>query len=98
MYSSVSAATLLNRHSEVTLSCCTACCATTIATSAVSVPALEDHMVDCVVFPAEGSRPHPSQLSGGDLDGDIYFVLFDDTLLPPPASAHRYTAYSHAIH
>jgi RNA dependent RNA polymerase len=42
-------------------------------------------MVDCVVFPAEGSRPHPSQLSGGDLDGDIYFVLFDDTLLPPPA-------------
>eukprot|EP00953_Heterococcus_sp_UTEX-ZZ885_P024215 13250-Heterococcus_DN1.PRE.2 len=42
-------------------------------------------MVDCVVFPAVGSRPHPSQLSGGDLDGDIYFVLFDDTLLPPPA-------------
>jgi RNA dependent RNA polymerase len=53
--------------------------------TAVPVPALEDHMVDCVVFPAVGSRPHPSQLSGGDLDGDIYFVMFDDTLLPPPA-------------
>ncbi|KAL8993887.1 MAG: hypothetical protein Q9169_006006 [Polycauliona sp. 2 TL-2023] len=37
---------------------------------------------NCVVFSSQGDRDLPSQLSGGDLDGDLYNVIYDDTLMP----------------
>ncbi|XP_041006286.1 probable RNA-dependent RNA polymerase 1 [Juglans microcarpa x Juglans regia] len=49
---------------------------------AVNVPTLH-HMVDCIVFPQKGKRPHPNECSGSDLDGDMYFVSWDCDLIPP---------------
>ncbi|KAI4233718.1 MAG: hypothetical protein LQ349_004230 [Xanthoria aureola] len=37
---------------------------------------------NCVVFSSKGDRDLPSQLSGGDLDGDLYNVIYDNTLMP----------------
>ncbi|KAI1819950.1 RNA dependent RNA polymerase-domain-containing protein [Xylaria intraflava] len=49
---------------------------------AVDVPALH-HLRDVVVFPATGDRDIPSMCSGGDLDGDDFFVIWDRNLIPP---------------
>ncbi|RLM62177.1 putative RNA-dependent RNA polymerase SHL2 [Panicum miliaceum] len=49
---------------------------------AVDVPELH-HLVDCLVFPKKGVRPHPNEESGSDLDGDVYFVTWDENLVPP---------------
>ncbi|RDL36081.1 RNA-dependent RNA polymerase [Venustampulla echinocandica] len=49
---------------------------------AVNVPALH-HLRDVVVFPSTGERDIPSMCSGGDLDGDDYFVIWDKELQPP---------------
>ncbi|XP_077237792.1 RNA-dependent RNA polymerase 2 [Tasmannia lanceolata] len=50
---------------------------------AIYDPALEaTDLVDCIVFPQKGERPHPNECSGGDLDGDQYFVCWDTNLIP----------------
>lgn len=41
------------------------------------------HLVDCIVFPAKGPRPHTNEISGSDLDGDKYFVTWYKPLIPP---------------
>ena len=48
---------------------------------AVDEPKLH-HLKDVVVFPSTGDRPVPNMLSGGDLDGDDFFVIWDRTLIP----------------
>lgn len=48
---------------------------------AVDVPALR-HLKNVVVFPSVGDRDVPSMLSGGDLDGDDFFVIWNPDLIP----------------
>ncbi|CAN6448638.1 unnamed protein product [Victoria cruziana] len=51
---------------------------------AIYSPILEDQgLIDCIVFPQKGSRPHPNECSGGDLDGDLYFISWDENIIPP---------------
>lgn len=44
---------------------------------------------NCIVFSQRGERDLPSQLSGGDLDGDLFHIFWDERLVPsfahPPA-------------
>lgn len=40
------------------------------------------YLSDCIVFPTRGSRPHADESSGGDLDGDEFFVSWDQDLIP----------------
>ena len=49
---------------------------------AVDAPGLH-HLYDCLVFPQNGDRPHTNEASGSDLDGDLYFVTWDENLIPP---------------
>ena len=35
-----------------------------------------------IIFPSKGKRPHPDECSGSDLDGDNYFVFYDNDLIP----------------
>ncbi|XP_030548273.1 RNA-dependent RNA polymerase 6-like [Rhodamnia argentea] len=49
---------------------------------AVDTPKLH-HLYDCLVFPQNGERPHTNEASGSDLDGDLYFVTWEENLIPP---------------
>ena len=35
------------------------------------------------MFPQKGDLPVTAQISGSDLDGDLYFISWEDRLLPP---------------
>ncbi|KAJ6795188.1 putative RNA-dependent RNA polymerase SHL2 [Iris pallida] len=62
---------------------------------AVDVPGLH-HLVDCLVFPQKGERPHSNEASGSDLDGDLYFVTWDENLIPPGKKSWIPMAYEPA--
>jgi len=50
--------------------------------NAVDVPSnspLND-LHNCIVFSQKGERDLPSKLSGGDLDGDLYNIIYDERL------------------
>ncbi|GLU20684.1 hypothetical protein SLE2022_368720 [Rubroshorea leprosula] len=42
----------------------------------------EKGMTDCIVFPQKGMRPHPNECSGGDLDGDQFFISWNEDIIP----------------
>lgn len=50
--------------------------------NAVDVPALHHLKPGLVAFPNNGDRDIPSMCSGGDLDGDDFFVIWDQNLIP----------------
>ena len=52
--------------------------------NAVSGPHVKklEHLVDCIVFPTRGDRPHPAEIAGSDLDGDQFFVCWQADLIP----------------
>ncbi|XP_062200836.1 probable RNA-dependent RNA polymerase SHL2 [Phragmites australis] len=50
------------------------------------------HLVDCLVFPKKGERPHANEASGSDLDG--YFVTWDEKLIPPGKKSWNPMDYS----
>jgi hypothetical protein len=39
------------------------------------------HLVNVIVFPSKGSRPLQNMMSGGDLDGDVYMIMWDRDLV-----------------
>ena len=61
---------------------------------AVNVPALR-HLKNVVVFPQTGDIDIPSMCSGGDLDGDDFFVTWDAALIPKDKSEWNHPAMEH---
>ena len=47
---------------------------------------LRDLYQNCLVLPAKGRNSHAQECSGGDLDGDLYYVIWDERVIPPKLS------------
>ena len=39
------------------------------------------HLVNVIVFPSSGNRPLQNMMSGGDLDGDVYMIIWDKKIV-----------------
>ncbi|KAI0686125.1 RdRP-domain-containing protein, partial [Earliella scabrosa] len=53
---------------------------------AVDHPTLRHHR-NCIVFSSTAVHSIPDTIASGDLDGDMYFVTWDPTLIPPTESS-----------
>ena len=63
------------------------------------------YLNDVIVFSSKGDRPQGNKMSGGDLDGDLYFIIWDTDIVsrlqvyppmeyeapPPPPSTNNVT-------
>lgn len=38
---------------------------------------------NCLVLPSHGPDSHARECAGGDLDGDLYYVIWDEKIIPP---------------
>jgi RNA-dependent RNA polymerase len=50
--------------------------------NAIYLPGCHD-LTDIIAFPTKGPRPHADEMSGGDLDGDKFFVCWDTDIVTP---------------
>lgn len=41
-----------------------------------------DELVNCVIFPKAGKYPLTAEISGSDLDGDEFYITWDERLIP----------------
>lgn len=46
-------------------------------------PRLKQLYQNCLVIPSRGPDSHARECSGGDLDGDLYYVIWDQDVVPP---------------
>lgn len=47
----------------------------------INHPYFNEHFSNVIVFPSKGDIPLPSKITGSDLDGDVYWVCWERTLL-----------------
>jgi hypothetical protein len=61
--------------------------------SAIRIPDLESFFLGSsggmVIFPVQGAVSHAAQMSGGDFDGDMYFVIFSRLIVDSFREAFR---------
>jgi hypothetical protein len=53
--------------------------------------------MNVLIFPSKGERPHPNECSGSDLDGDNYFVFYDEDLILDEKKLSKPMNYSFSL-